>query len=31
MKKVAGRFGGGGIGGGATAPQAPNFQCYRTD
>jgi hypothetical protein len=25
MKKVAGRFGGGGIGGGATAPQAPNF------
>ena len=25
MKKVAGRFGGGGIGGGAAAPQAPNF------
>jgi TP901 family phage tail tape measure protein len=25
MKKITGRFGGGGIGGGATAPQAPNF------
>ena len=25
MKKITGRFGGGSIGGGATAPQAPNF------
>jgi len=25
MKKITGRFGGGGVGGGATAPQAPNF------